>query len=666
MSQKNFFKQINQTKIKTYKHLANKNTSIKKIFQDNLVMTRLQDFFDIAWPINIDNFKKPSKIFLALVRASYVSKILLLITTFGLLVSVFFSFSNLYTLATVEVPTEGGSLIEAVIEDPLYRMALFNPVLETNSEAEEKINRLMYFPLYYIDYPDYLKDDSDPTIEKVLLEQDPSWLEELNGEKIQKYTVLNFKLRNNIFWHSGKPITTNDVEYTFNRLTEETGNRTFRDNLRKLEFKIISKTEFNLTSKFPDPDLIYKANFYPISKSYYKGANNQELFRSPKSRNPIETSGYFNLPIKARDPKNPKIELNNPVSRKTSENIDAIFEAVILERNPQINYKKTYLDQYIFKAYDTIKDQGHQLVSLEKDAKNQRVDLFTRFLSGNFDLTSKEIKNLTNFQQKVLPVNIYYTFFLNIQRGNYFINKNFRRYVVCRLMDFETNFERDFLEKIPKDKRILPLQFKQTATPDCKNPLDRLVESTEYSWIKEDDNNINRVKVFDKEITLTLIGSEELSDVMSKLQNYFIEMGIKTDSYTEPEEVAKKLESKEYDLAFLPRIYGSQDPYQIYGLEGMNLSNISQNSRLEIDFEKTIKKYSESDLKDEEAKNKLIEFFENEYISVNIYRSKQEINYSPKIGNFDIAKNIYTGLEDHFLNFDKWYLETRRKSRFGS
>jgi hypothetical protein len=156
------------------------------------VKSSTQAFFDNSWPINWSNFNKFSLLSESVVHAPYGLKIMLYGSIAATLISFsFFSF-QVYILATVQVPEQGGVFHEALVASDLQRL---NPVLASTSEAEQKLNSLLYHPLYELDYPNFVESDQTlPTIKPVLITQEPEWVDDPETTD-DDYRILRFELR---------------------------------------------------------------------------------------------------------------------------------------------------------------------------------------------------------------------------------------------------------------------------------------------------------------------------------------------------------------------------------------------------------------------------------------------------------------------------------------
>ncbi len=116
----------------------------------------------------------------------------------------FASMFNLVRLANenllVEVPTYGGSYSEGIIGVPRF----INPILAT-SDADRDVTALVYSGL-------------------VRIGEDGTLIPDL----AEKYTIsedgltYTFTLRENLVWHDGAPLTTEDVEFTIQKIQDTT------------------------------------------------------------------------------------------------------------------------------------------------------------------------------------------------------------------------------------------------------------------------------------------------------------------------------------------------------------------------------------------------------------------------------------------------------------
>ncbi|MFA6076980.1 MAG: ABC transporter substrate-binding protein [Candidatus Paceibacterota bacterium] len=146
------------------------------------------------------NFKLPSKAQINTVFHSFSQKertvfvILLLI----LLLSTISILQSINTSLMVQVPLKGGSVSEGIVGVPRF----INPVL-ANSQADLDLISLIYSGL--------MRKDSNGNLILDLAEK---------YERSENGLIYTFTLKNNLYFHDGKPLTADDVLFTVNKVKD--------------------------------------------------------------------------------------------------------------------------------------------------------------------------------------------------------------------------------------------------------------------------------------------------------------------------------------------------------------------------------------------------------------------------------------------------------------
>jgi hypothetical protein len=256
----------------------------------------------------------------------------------------------------------------------------------------------------------------------------------------------------------------------------------------------------------------------------------------------------------------------------------------------------------------------------------------------------------------------------------FFINQTLRNYVICNFINFRLPESiKGNVEDIPEQNRLIPLQFGEDYAPDCtdiENKLTSLKNTNGtqiYSIENDTKSEIKRVKIFGIEPILSMLFLQDFADYNIAIQNQMLKMGLPVQAVNiDSTKLDSKLTEKQYHLTFLPINLVSRNPYPIYGLTGRNMVNIVKNDRAKgVEIEEALKNYSNSNFKNIEAKDKLIDFFKNQYSGINLFRGKQEINYSNKIKDFqkDFPATI-SFIEEIYRSLPFWHTDTSRKLRF--
>lgn len=582
-----------------------------------------------------------------------------------------------YMVSTREVPTQGGDVTEVFIGNEIRH---FNPVLKPNSEFEERVTQLIYHPLYMVSYKDMINDNSKPTITNVLLEKDPEWQSDATGQN--QYRVLNMRLKRDLKWSDGKPITTEDIRYTFERLKEDTGNPKFQGALQNVSFKAVNGLEFQLVSDLPNPDLIYRAGFRPISKNFFGEQSNIGLLTDSKSIFTTVTSGFFSIPDAVSDPfpqttSSDKEQFRpNPIRNART----GKYETLVLTRNANSNYQNPYINKYILTNLESLNHSGNAN-SLEKFEYKEKINLFNRFLPDYLgQQSSMDIKKiLPEHTQISAPTNTVYSVFLNIRRraDGFFINSNLRKYVICHLNKFEVRETwKDYFWPIPSDKKLLPVQIGATQN-DCSasdSDIDQILTSAKddsgrqiYQIRTDENRGQKQVYLYGLELRLNLLSTLPANHpVVGELRKYLLDIGIPTeDPITREDAVSANLntESKTFHIALMPVDMESQTPYSLLGQNGYNLMQVSRNDRGAIpsyNFEENLKAFAGSNYQDKDSQNKLTDFFGKEYVMMNLFQGRQEVNYFRLNPKPITTGQLYSPLT-FMQNLPKWYFNTKRE-----
>jgi Bacterial extracellular solute-binding proteins, family 5 Middle len=618
------------------------------------------------YPLDRKVFTAPRSTILAIGSATKLAQSLIALSVIGIIISLVLISTGIYYGLTKEVPKNGGNFTEVVLSSNLE---MFNPALDLTSPGEQKISSLLFHPLYKVEYPNFMENPNQkPTITPILLTKQPEWIDATSPDPAARYKTLQFTLRNDLQWSDKTPITVDDVEYTFGRLQEAKGNSRFRNTLKNISFKKLSEFEFQFFSEIPNPQLQYTAGFSPISKNYYANQNTDRLATDEKSKRISVTSGWYHLsPNDIQNPTNQKQTIS-PITINPGNG--GLASKVVLSKNLVTNLSNSplienYTVQKVDNIFNVLEDQS--AVTLENLSSKSEADLFTRDLGTNLGVTSQQLTNKVSLDSKTVPTNTFYTLFLNIRKGDYFVNQNMRKYVMCHLLQFQSNPAYDNnLISVPREKRLAPIQLNTPSTPDCGTNLDDILLSDPARpyTIGKNEKNEKQVYVFGTTPKLKMIGLAESDPLLSDVVNYFRnEIGLGFEIVRDNNAVQQSLTSKEYNAAFLPITYASQDLTPIFGESGRDISEIRRNRDVNpAAFEENLAKYSLSDYSDQTAKQGLVDFFSSQYISLNMFQSLHEYNYNERINKLsETLPGLHVFPEDIYKNIPDWYTQTERR-----
>ncbi|MFC1501203.1 ABC transporter substrate-binding protein [Elusimicrobiota bacterium] len=216
------------------------------------------------------------------------------------------------------IPVTGDIYVAASIGDATY----LNPVLAADS-ASNDINSLVYNGL--------VKYDKDLNLVGDLARY---WSISEDG------TVIRFILRNDAKWHDGKPFTSDDVKFTYEKLVDpEVRTPYSSDFLIIKEMQILGPYTVRIVYKKPLASSLESWGIGIIPKHIFEEG---DFNKNPANRKPIGTGPYVFK------------EWNTD-------------EKIVLEANPSYFEGKPLIDRYIYRI---VPDQSVQFLEL----RNQSID----------------------------------------------------------------------------------------------------------------------------------------------------------------------------------------------------------------------------------------------------------------------------------------------------
>ncbi|NQV88235.1 MAG: hypothetical protein HQ402_01595, partial [Parcubacteria group bacterium] len=170
----------------------------------------------------------------------------------------------------VEVPASGGSLTEGVIGSPRF----INPLLAV-SDADKDLVSLVYSGL--------LKSTPDGNLIKDLAEN---------------YTIspdgltYTFTLKNNLHFQDGKPITTEDIEFTIKKAQDDSLKSTKRANWDGVIVEKINAKEISFTLKQPYSPFLENITLGILPKHIWGDVSSDQFAFSQFNVEPIGSGPY--------------------------------------------------------------------------------------------------------------------------------------------------------------------------------------------------------------------------------------------------------------------------------------------------------------------------------------------------------------------------------------
>ncbi len=212
---------------------------------------------------------------------------------------------------------QGKDFGDAIVVGSIGDASTLIPILASDS-ASQDICSLLYNGL--------LKYDKDLNLVGDLAE---SW------ETSEDNLTITFRLRKGVRWHDGKPLTAEDVLFTYRKLIDPKVRTPYSSSFQMVrEARILDKYTFQVTYREPFSPGLSSWTMWIIPKHILE---KEDLNTTPYSRNPVGSGPYTFL------------------SWKTGERI-------VLKANPDYFEHKPYISRYIYRI---IPDQATMFMELK-------------------------------------------------------------------------------------------------------------------------------------------------------------------------------------------------------------------------------------------------------------------------------------------------------------
>ncbi len=248
-------------------------------------------------------------------RLKRVSEIRLLILEWGLLVTALillalaqaFWFADSYSQ---DVFSSGGSYVEATIGD----VTSLNPLFAT-TDSEKALSKLLFGTLVTVDYSGHSNIGLASSV--VPSEDGKQW---------------HVKLRDNLMWSDGEPITVDDVIYTIELIQNPRVDSVYEPNLSNVKASLGENNEVIFTLPAPYADFMSALNI-PIVPKHSLGEGDPNTLLENSFSNTLVTSGAFTF----------------NAMQTTSKTEEEVF---YLSANPNYYKGKPLLNSFAIHTYD--------------------------------------------------------------------------------------------------------------------------------------------------------------------------------------------------------------------------------------------------------------------------------------------------------------------------
>lgn len=320
--------------------------------------------------IKLPNFSQWKRIFKVLPKKERV--VFLTILTLAL-VSLIFLLTSFYFSHTKIVPSYGGAYSEGMVGQPRF----INPIYgETNDVDRDLIELIFSGLMSYDDNGQIVKDlASDYTMSE-------------DGK------TYEFTLRDNIFWHDSKPLTSEDVIFTIKTIQNSDYKSPLRASWLEVETEMISEKSFRLKLKSPYNSFLENCTLKIIPKHIWENILPESFALSFYNLQPVGSGPYKYKELRQAD--------------------TGFIKSITLKVNQNYYQKKSFISEISFKFFEKKED-------LIKAASKKEIDGFSSiYLNGQTALPK-------DFSFYPFSTPRYFSVFFNIVKSEIFADKKVRQ-----------------------------------------------------------------------------------------------------------------------------------------------------------------------------------------------------------------------------------------------
>ena len=306
--------------------------------------------------------------------------------TFFLLALVSFGFltTNFYINNTKVAPASGGKYIEGIVGQPRF----INPIYGETNDVDRTLIDLVFSGLMTYDKQGQIVKD---LADDVKISDDGK--------------TYDFRLKNNIFWHDGKPLTADDIVFTIKTIQNSDYKSPLRANWIDVEIEKVSDKSLKFHLKTPYNSFLENCAVKIIPKHIWETISPENFTLSSYNLQPIG-SGIFEF-----------TGLNQTNT--------GFIKTINFESNRRYYNNPSFIYNIDFQFFEKKED-------LVAAANSNQIDGFTlSSLDNNEILAEKEINQGWSKNEKFSVYSFYlpryFAVFLNNQKSSIFSDNNIRK-----------------------------------------------------------------------------------------------------------------------------------------------------------------------------------------------------------------------------------------------
>lgn len=510
----------------------------------------------------------------------------------------------------VELPKYGGEYTEGIVGSPQY----INPVLAMSNDVDRDISRLIFSRLFQINKDGQIEND---------LVKDYSVSED--GK------TYYFKLKDNILWHDGETLTSDDIGFTLSLIQDSNFKSPLYKTFQGIKFEKENESAFKLIlpEKFAQFTSVLTFGILPAHSWENIGSENftlAELNKKPIGSGPFKYESF-------------------------KKDADGFIKQYKLEAFKDYYDKKAYLSEITFKFYGDI---------------NGVIDAINNGqINGVGSLSESEFSKIKNSKDYIFNnfnTPKYSALFFNPKQNGFLSNSDIRQALLLVI-----------------DKKRLASEIK-TTEQEAYGPMDFIISpgTDEYDidkakklledngWEVDTEDNILKKKDQKLEFTITSVDNSEYIKILQYIKKQWATLGIVVNLEIIP---ANKISPqvimpRQYQILLYGQLLSYDiDPYPFWHSSqtqnGLNLS-LFGNSEIDAILE-SARKLSEVDDRLEQYK-KFQEILKKENYAIFLFRPTYHYIVNKDLKGID-TRVVYIS-SDRFSNITNWYIKTKKAIKY--
>jgi peptide/nickel transport system substrate-binding protein len=508
-----------------------------------------------------------------------------------------------------EVPQHGGTLKEGLVGKPRF----INPVIAI-SDTDRDLASLVYSGLLKVNSKGEIVED---------LARDYSISED--------GLVYSLKIRDDAFFHDGKPVTVDDLIFTIQKTQDPAIKSPKRPNWDGVIIERINDKEINFVLSQPYSPFIYNLTFGILPKHIWEGISSDEFAFSKYNLEPVGSGPY--------------------VIDNIDKDGDGIVKKYTLKSYKKYVLGEPFISKIIFNFY---KNEDELISGINKNN-----------IDSSHSISPNKIEEIKEKDKKITtaPFSRVFALYLNQGESDVLANKTVRKAlnmvaprskVVENILDgFAQPIQSPVPQNLSEEKEIPSGTIEEARQLLLDNGWEPNENGT---LVKETDDSILTLR-----FSISTANVEELVSVTEKIAETWRQLGAEINiKIFEPNDLTLNvIRPREFESIFFGQIVNRDlDFYAFWhssqrsdpGLNIAGFANIDADAALE-----DLRTSSDFDSRKEALQN-----FEKEVINDLpaiflyspdfIYVTSDELNLE--------VPNIVVTSSDRFADIEKWYMET--------